>query len=123
MEDDPLEDDRGQKNVEGAKKRYVPHQQKGPSSSPPKGEDQQQQQQPKRLVRPQTSQANPSNERKATTSTVGGVNMELKDPKERVLVRHATASSAYGVDDFKGKKKKIIKPWSSGRKKKQKQTK
>ena len=57
------------------------------------------------------------NERKATTSTTAGVNMQLQDPKERVLVRHATASSAYSVDDFKGKKKKIIKPWSAGRKK------
>jgi hypothetical protein len=60
---------------------------------------------------------NDGNERKAATSTTAGVNLELKDPKERVLVRHATASSAYSVDDFKDKKKKIIKPWSSGRKK------
>jgi len=130
MEGDPLEDDRRQtnprlnektnspfvRNVEGAKKRLVPHQKKGSGSSPLTAEDQQQQHSKRRLVRPQTSSN--ANERKATTSVSAGVNMELRDPKERVLVRHATASSAYGVNDFKGKKKKIIKPWSSGRKKK-----
>jgi len=56
-------------------------------------------------------------DRKAIQSTTAGINLQLNDPKERVLVRHATASSSYSVDDFKGKKKKIIKPWSAGRKK------
>jgi len=121
MEADPLEDDRSHNQRRLNEKRLVPHQKKGPaSSSPPNTTQQRPQTQKPRLVRPKNTNegigAN-ANERKATTSTVGGVNLELKDPKERVLVRHATASAAYGVDDFKGKKKKIIKPWRSGRKK------
>eukprot|EP00536_Pseudo-nitzschia_multiseries_P000822 jgi/Psemu1/321796/estExt_fgenesh1_pg.C_100019 len=121
MEADPLEDSRRQKNRRLNEKKLVPHQKKGSdSSSQPSNLQQQPQTQKPRLVRPMSTNeaagAN-ANERKATTSTIGGVNMELKDPKERVLVRHATASSAYGVDAFKGKKKKIIKPWRSGRKK------
>ncbi len=114
MEGDPLEEDRRQRNaVPNQKKmRFVSPQQ----SSSAQKETKQQEQPQQRLVRP-AKQPSTDNERKATISTSAGVNMELKDPKERKLVRHATASAAYGVDAFKGKKKKIIKPWSSGRKK------
>ncbi len=114
MEGDPLEEDLRQRN-HGPPRRMMPYQQSKPVSSaesPP----QQQEQPKKRLVRPARPPSN-DNERKATTSTTAGVNMELKDPKEKKLVRHATASAAYDVDAFKGKKKKIIRPWSSGRKK------
>ena len=114
MEGDPLEEDRRQRN-HGPPKRIMPFQQTNPVSA---AESQAQQQEPpkKRLVRPAKPPSN-DNERKATTSTVAGVNMELKDPKKPKLVRHATASAAYDVDAFKGQKKKIIRPWSSGRKK------
>ena len=113
MEGDPLEEDRRQRNAI-PQKRFVPHQKRSADLSA-QGDIQEQEMPKQRLVRPSKPPSN-DNERKATTSTTAGVNMELKDPKERKLVRHATASSAYGVDAFKGKKKKIIKPWSSGRK-------
>ena len=131
LEGDPLEDDlrrqQPRQRLVRPQTSFTPS--KASNSGAPGDEqnesDDEQRQQPKRLVRPQISDA-PSNvandlERKAAASTSAeGLNMELKDPKERVLVRHATASSAYGVDDFKGKKKKIIRPWRPNRKKKNK---
>lgn len=115
MEGDPLEEDRRQRNNDIPRKRFVPPQKKNLEFSS-EGEKQPREQPKQRLVRP-SKPPSTGNERKATTSSTAGVNMELRDPKERKLVRHATASAAYGVDAFKGKKKKIIKPWSSGRKK------
>lgn len=105
IEEDPLETDRRQNN--GQTKRTISYTSFSRRSQPSS---------------PKSSSKNNGNERKAKTTETGpGIGLQLNDPKGRVLVRHATASAQYSVDHFKGKKKKIIRPWSSGRKKRKTQ--